>query len=259
MPIGPFPKERMKFFEGRVALITGGGSGIGRAAALAFARDGARVVIADLSVETGAAAVRAITSGGGEAFFVKTDVSKAQDVERLVSKAVEAYGRLDFALNNAGIGGNYGPTADWPEAEWDRIINTNLKSVWLCMKYEILQMLKQRAGAIVNTAAAVVLKPIPGSCGYGASKAAVVQITKTAAVEYAGSGIRINAIAPGGTRTPMIEELLAKRPGSDKNPYPIGRIGEPEEIAEAVLWLCSDAASYVLGALLTIDGGLSIT
>ncbi len=249
----------MKPFEGKVALVTGGGSGIGRAAALAFARNGARVVIADLSNETGAATVQVIKDAGGEGFFVREDVSEAVDVERLVKRAVEAYGRLDLAFNNAGIGGNYGPTADWPEAEWDRIINTNLKSVWLCMKFEILQMLKQQRGTIVNTAAAVVLKPMPGSCGYGAAKAGIVQITRTAALEYAGSGIRINAIAPGGTRTPMMGDLLAKRPKTDKNPYPIGRIAEPEEIAEAVLWLCSDAASYVVGSLLTIDGGLSIT
>jgi len=249
----------MKPFAGKVALITGGGSGIGRAAAMAFARDNARVVIADLSEEGGERTAQMIKDAGGEGFFVKADVSQAGDVQRLVERAVEVYGRLDLAVNNAGIGGNYGPTADWAEAEWDRIINTNLKSVWLCMKFEILQMLKQQGGTIVNTAAAVVLKPIPGSCGYGAAKAGIVQITKTAALEYAGSGIRINAIAPGGTRTPMIEELLAKRPKTDKSPYPIGRIAEPEEIAEAVLWLCSDAASFVVGALLTIDGGLSIT
>jgi NAD(P)-dependent dehydrogenase (short-subunit alcohol dehydrogenase family) len=249
----------MNQFEGKVALITGGASGIGRATALAFARGGGRVVVGDLSVAGGGETVQMITDAGGEAIFVKTDVSRADDAEKLVNRAVEVYGRLDFALNNAGIGGHFGPTAEWPEAEWDRVINTNLKSVWLCMKYEILQMLRQQSGAIVNTAAAVVLRPIPGSCGYGASKAGIVQITKTAAAEYAGLGIRINAIAPGGTRTPMIEELFVKRPKSDRSPYPIGRVAEPEEIAEAALWLWSDASSYVVGALLAIDGGLSIT
>ena len=249
----------MKSFDGRVALVTGGGSGIGRAAALAFAREDALVVVADISDTGGESTAQMIKDTGGEGFFVKADVSQAADVERLVKRAVEVYGRLDLAFNNAGIGGNHGLTADWPETEWDRIIATNLKSVWLCMKFEILQMLKQQGGRIVNTAAAVVLKPMPGSCAYGAAKAGIVQMTKTAALEYAGSGIRINAIAPGGTRTPMIEELLAKRPKTDKSPYPIGRIAEPEEIAEAVLWLCSDAASFVVGSLLTIDGGLSIT
>ncbi len=249
----------MKPFEGRVALVTGEGSGIGRAAALAFAREDALVVVADISDTGGESTAQMIKDTGGEGLFVKADVSQAGDVERLVKRAVEVYGRLDLAFNNAGIGGNYGPTADWRETEWDCIINTNLKSVWLCMKFEILQMLTQQGGRIVNTAAAVVLKPMPGSCAYGAAKAGIVQMTKTAALEYAGSGIRINAIAPGGTRTPMIEELLAKRPKTDKSPYPIGRMAEPEEIAEAVLWLCSDAASFVVGSLLTIDGGLSVT
>jgi NAD(P)-dependent dehydrogenase (short-subunit alcohol dehydrogenase family) len=249
----------MEPFEGRVTLVTGGGSGIGRAAASAFARDGAHVVVADISDKGGESTAQMIKDAGGEGFFVKADVSRAGDVERIVKRAVEAYGRLDLAFNNAGIGGNHGLTADWPETEWDRIITTNLKSVWLCMKFEILQMLKQQGGRIVNAAAAAVLKPMAGSCGYAAAKAGIVQMTKTAALEYAGSGIRINAIAPGGTRTPMIEELLAKKPKTDKSPYPIGRMAEPEEIAEAVLWLCSDAASFVVGSLLTIDGGLSIT
>jgi len=253
------PQKKMKPFEGKVALVTGGASGIGRASALAFARNGARVVIADLSEEGGAETVRMIREAGGEALFVRTDVSKADEVERLINRTVEVYGRLDFAHNNAGVGGNFGLTADWSEEGWDHTINVNLKGVWLCMKFEIIQMLKQGSGAIVNTTAALVQKPIPGSCGYGAAKAGIVQLTKTAAIEYAGSGIRINAVAPGGTRTPMLEALLAKRPKTERSPYPIGRIGEPDEIAEAVVWLCSDAASFAVGAHLVLDGGLSIS
>jgi NAD(P)-dependent dehydrogenase (short-subunit alcohol dehydrogenase family) len=248
----------MTLFENKVALVTGGGSGIGRASALAFAKNGARVVIADISEEGGVETARMIADSGGEALFLKTDVSRSDEVEKLVGRVVQVYGRLDFAHNNAGIGGSFGHTADWPEEEWDRILAVNLKGIWLCMKFEIPQMLRQGAGSIVNTAAAVVRRPMAGSCAYGAAKAGVVQLTRTAALEYAGRGVRINAVEPGGTRTPMLEALLAKRPKPEKSPYPIGRIGEPEEIAEAVLWLCSEAASFVVGADLVIDGGLTI-
>jgi NAD(P)-dependent dehydrogenase (short-subunit alcohol dehydrogenase family) len=247
-----------RLFEDKVALVTGGGSGIGRSTALAFARAGARVVIADVSDEGGTETVRLIEGEEGEALFVKADVSRAGEVEALVERAVATYGRLDFAHNNAGVGGMFGHTADWPEAEWDRIMGTNLKGVWLCMKYEIPQMVKQGHGSIVNTAAAVVVRPVQGSCAYGAAKAGVVQLTRTAAVEYAGSGVRINSVSPAGTRTPMVAALLAKRPPSERSPYPIGRMAEPEEIAETVLWLCSDAASFVVGSNLVADGGLTL-
>jgi NAD(P)-dependent dehydrogenase (short-subunit alcohol dehydrogenase family) len=178
----------------------------------------------------------------------------------LVNEIVEMYGGLDFAHNNAGIGGDGGLalTADWTEETWDRVIEINLKGVWLCMKYEIMQMLRQGSGVIVNTSAAVVLKPIPGSCAYGASKAGILQLTRTAALEYAGRGIRINAVAPSGTRTPMLEALQASRPSGESKPYPIGRIAEPEEVAEAVLWLCSDRASFSVGSHLVLDGGWSM-
>jgi len=250
----------MERFEGKAGLITGGASGIGRATALAFAREGARVVIADISVDGGLETAQMITEAGGKALFVRTDVSKAGDVEGLVNKAVEAYGRLDFAHNNAGIGseGKLTLTAELTEEVWDRTISVNLKGVWLCMKFEISQMLKQGSGAIVNTAAAVVLKPMPGSSAYGASKAGILQLTRTAALEYAGSGIRINAVAPSGTRTPMLEALRAGRPDVEPRPYPVGRIAEPEEIAEAVLWLCSDVASFAVGSQLVLDGGWSM-
>ena len=246
-------------FKGKTVLVTGGGSGIGRSVSLAFAGEEARVVVADKAEENGAETASLINNNGGEALFIKTDVSRAADVESLINRIIQIYGRIDIAHNNAGIGGNFGMTADWPEEEWDRLINTNLKGIWLCMKFEILQMVKQGSGSIVNTTAALVEKPIPGSCGYGAAKAGVSQLTKTAAIEYAGYGIRINAVAPAGTRTPMLEDLLSKMPRSGKSPYPIGRIAEPDEIAEAVLWLSSDAASFVVGAQLIVDGGLSIT
>lgn len=250
---------KMKSFEGKVALITGGASGIGRATALAFVREGAKVVIADVSEDGGDETIEMIKGTGGEALFVRTDVSKGNEVEALIKRTVEAYGRLDCAHNNAAIGGEIALTADWTEEAWDRTISINLKGVWLCMKFEILQMLRQGSGAIVNTTAGAVLKPIPQTSGYGASKAGIMQLTKTAAVEYAKHGIRINAVAPGGTRTPMLDRLLATRGKAERRPYAIGRLAEPEEIAEAVLWLCSDAASFAVGCHMVLDGGYSIS
>jgi NAD(P)-dependent dehydrogenase (short-subunit alcohol dehydrogenase family) len=252
----------MKLFTGKVALVTGGGSGIGRATALAFAREEAKVVVADISVEGGDETARMIKDTGGEALFLRTDVSNARHVEDLINKTVETYGRLDFAHNNAGTAGEskFALTGDFTEEAWDHVISVDLKGAWLCMKYEILQMLKQNCGAIVNTTAAVVLSPMPGSCAYGAAKAGLVQLTRTAALEYAPFGIRINAVAPGGTRTPMLEGLLTGRPKDiPRKPYPIGRVAEPEEIASAVVWLCSDAASFAVGSQIVLDGGYSIS
>lgn len=246
-------------FEGKVALVTGGASGIGRASALAFAREGARVVIADVQVDGGENTVRMIQEHGGEALFVKTDVSKGTEVEALVSKAVESYGRVDCAHNNAGI--QQVPmalTADCPEEAWDRVISINLKGVWLCMKYEISQMLKQGSGAIVNTASTGGLVGTPGNPAYCASKAGVIQLTRAAAIEYARAGIRVNAVCPGATDTPMLDVMREKFP--DMNAlaaavHPIPRLGRPEEIAEAVVWLCSEAASFVTGHPMVVDGG----
>jgi NAD(P)-dependent dehydrogenase (short-subunit alcohol dehydrogenase family) len=250
----------MKALEGKVALVTGGSSGIGRAAALAFAREGSRVVIADVLVEGSEETKRMIEQSGGEAIFVKADVSKAEQVEALIEKTVEAFGRLDCAFNNAGVGGVRARTAKHEEDDWDRIMNINLKGVWLCMKYEIQQMLEQGGGVIVNTSSVAGLVGFDGTPAYVASKHGVVGLTKGAALEYAKSGIRVNAVCPGVIHTPMIDRTVSKLPHMAevyRTMHPIGRLGEPEEIAEAVVWLCSDAASFVTGHAMAVDGGLT--
>ena len=245
--------------DGKVALVTGGSSGIGRASALAFAREGAKVVVADVMVEGGEETVGMIKKAGGEAIYVKADVSKAAEVEVMVNRAVATYGRLNCAFNNAGIEGTLlVPTADYTEESWDRVIAINLKGVWLCMKYEIPQMLKQGSGAVVNTASVAGLVGSRAGAAYGASKHGVVGLTKTAALEYAKAGIRVNAVCPGPIRTPMMERGIALRPEFEVQALatePVGRMGRPEEIAEAVVWLCSDAASFVTGHTMAVDGG----
>ncbi len=243
---------------GKVAVVTGGSSGIGRATALIFAREGAKVVVADVVVEGGEETVRLINAAGGEAIFVKTDVSQPADVEVMVKKAVDTYGRLDCAFNNAGIEGVIQPTVDYGEAHWDRVIAINLKGVWLCMKAELQQMLKQGGGAIVNTASVAGLVGLPGFSAYVAAKHGVNGLTKTAALEYAKAGIRVNAVCPGAIRTPMLERAVRANPGSEEQfvaVEPIGRMAAPAEVGEAVVWLCSDAASFVTGLPMAVDGG----
>lgn len=245
--------------DNKIALVTGAGSGIGRATALVFAREGAKVVVSDIVVEGGQETVQQIEAAGGEAIFVKADVSQAADVETLVAKTVETYGRLDCAFNNAGIEGSVKPTIDCTEEEFDRTIAVNLTGVWLCMKYEIQQMLSQGGGTIVNTASAAGLVGFPGLPDYVASKHGVVGLTKTAALEYAKSGIRVNAVCPGVIQTPMVERGAQLSPGFDElavSMEPVGRFGQPAEIGEAVVWLCSDAASFVTGIPMQVDGGL---
>ena len=245
--------------EGKVALVTGAGSGIGRATALVFAREGAKVVVSDIVVEGGQETVQQIEAAGGEAIFVKADVSQAADVEALVTQTVETYGRLDCAFNNAGIEGGMKLTIDCTKEEFDRTIAVNLTGVWLCMKYEIQQMLSQGSGAIVNTASAAGLVGFPSLPDYVASKHGVVGLTKTAALEYAKSGIRVNAVCPGVIQTPMVERGAQLSPGFDElavSMEPVGRFGQPAEIGEAVVWLCSDAASFVTGHPMVVDGGL---
>ena len=244
---------------GKVALVTGGGSGIGRAAALVFAREGAKVVVADVTEAGGQETVEQVAAAGGTATFVHADVSNAVEVEAMVGRAVEAYGRLDCAFNNAGIEGSGKLTTACTQKDFDRTIAVNVTGVWLCMKYEVRQMLGQGGGAIVNTASAAGLVGVPSMPDYVASKHAVVGLTKTAALEYAKSGIRVNAVCPGVVQTSMVERVLQRAPGFDEVALasePIGRFGQPAEIGEAVVWLCSDAASFVTGIPLSVDGGL---
>ena len=245
--------------EGKVALVTGGSSGIGRASALAFAREGAKVVVADVQVKGGEETVRMIKDTGREAIFVKADVSKASDVEKLISTAVRTYNRLDCAHNNAGIEGASASTIDCTEENWDRVIDINLKGVWLCMKYEIPQMLRQKGGAIVNTSSVAGFVGFRDMPAYCASKGGIIALTRAAALEYAARGIRVNAVCPGVIRTPMVERVTGGKQESEAQFIglePAGRMGTPEEVAEAVVWLCSDAASFVMGHPMVVDGGL---
>ena len=244
--------------DGKVALITGAGSGIGRASALVFAREGAKVALADIVVEGGEETVRMVKEAGGEAFFIKADVSNAAEVEAMVNTVVETYGRIDCAYNNAGIEGQLASTDEYAEDMFDKVIGINLTGVWLCMKYELPHMLKQGSGAIVNTASGAGLIGVAGMSAYVASKHGVVGLTKTAALEYAKSGIRVNAVCPGLIQTPMVERITNGHPQLGEAlvaAEPIGRTGRPEEIAESVVWMCSDAASFVTGHAMSVDGG----
>ena len=244
--------------EGKVALVTGGASGIGRATALTFAREEAKLIIADMNEEGGHQTVHMITEQGGEAAFVHVDVTQATAVQALISQAVQTYGRLDCAHNNAGIsGGGRALTAEYAEDTWHQVIAVNLTGVWLCMKYEIPQMLHQGGAVIVNTASVAGLIGGRGLAAYVASKHGVVGLTKTAALEYAQQGIRVNCVCSGVIHTPMTAGGLSdpERRARIIASEPMGRVGTPEEIAEAVVWLCSDAASFVTGHTMTVDGG----
>lgn len=255
--------------EGKVALVTGGAAGIGRTSALAFAREGAKVIVADINEPGGQETARLIPG----ALFVKTDVTRSADVEALVKRTLDAFGRLDCAHNNAGVEGMRERTADYDEADWDRTLAVNLKGIWLCMKHEIPVMQRQGGGAIVNTASVAGLVGVKKSPAYVASKHGIVGLTKAAALEYARDGIRVNVVCPGIIDTKMlaraiddgagalggvlkpIERMAARSHLESK--APMDRLGTPEEVAEAVVWLCSDAASFVTGHALVADGGFT--
>lgn len=246
-------------FDGKVVLVTGGASGIGRAAAVAFAQSGASVVVADIDDAGAHGTVEQIEQTGAKALFVRTDVSREADCVRMVAAATKAYSRLDIAFNNAGIMASYGEKLhESTEEDWDRLMAVNLKGVFLCMKHELRQMLGQGGGAIVNTSSAVGLVGTPNSVTYPTAKHGIVGLTRCAALQYARAGIRINAICPGLVETPITQRMREQEPGFDEkraNLVPMGRISAPEEIAQAVLWLASGAASYVSGTSMLVDGG----
>jgi NAD(P)-dependent dehydrogenase (short-subunit alcohol dehydrogenase family) len=253
---------------GRVALVTGGSSGIGKATAFAFAAEGATVVIASRNAETGEAVASGIRDAGGQALWVQADVTQAVQVEAMIKRVIETYGHLDYAFNNAGSGGRGGWIAELQEEDWDKTITGFLKSVWLCMKYEITGMLKLGSGgispggfAIVNNSSVDGLRAFPWDPVYSAAKHGVIGLTKSAAMQYATKGIRINAVCPGWIRTPPTERIVASDPRAAEGMLmhqPIGRLGEAAEVGQAVVWLCSEKASLILGVAMPVDGGYVI-
>jgi NAD(P)-dependent dehydrogenase (short-subunit alcohol dehydrogenase family) len=241
--------------QDKVALVTGGTSGIGRATAIAYAKQQAKVVVVGRRIDKGEETVRLIKKADGEAIFVQADVTKEADVKAIVDKTIDVFGRLDIAFNNAGMGGENPSLIEQTEAEYDRTMNVNVKGVWLSMKYEIAQMLKQGSGAIVNMASVVGVVALPNILLYTASKHAVVGLTKAAALQYAKAGIRINVVAPGAIQTDMFEVVTDEAKAYLTGLHPIGRVGTPLEVANAVLFLSSDLASFTTGATLLVDGG----
>ena len=249
----------IKRYDNKVVLVTGGTSGIGRATAVAFAGEGAQVVMAARRTELGDDLIREITAKGGRAIFIRTDIRVPEEIDRLFKEIYARYGRLDVAFNNAGRATvTLPPAAKIPEEEWDDIINTNLRGTWLCMKHELSMMLKQGGGVIVNTASVLGLSAEYGYASYCASKHGIIGLTKTAALEYAHKNIRINAVCPGPIRTEMITVHFPKYEGAVIAKTPMRRIGEPDEIASAVLWLCSDESSFMTGKELVVSGGQGV-
>jgi NAD(P)-dependent dehydrogenase (short-subunit alcohol dehydrogenase family) len=246
---------------GKVAFVTGAVGGIGRATALGFAGEGASVVVADISEQGNQETARVIEKLGGRALAVRCDVTRSEDVKAALDKAIDVFGRLDIAFNNAGAEQEPKPTADMTEEEWDRIIAINLRSVFVCMKYEIPLMLEHGGGAIVNNSSGAGIKAFGHGAAYCAAKHGVVGLTKDAALDYASSNIRINAVCPGIIDTEMMDRFTGGTPEGRDNVIaqePIGRMGKPDEISAAVLWLCSDAASFVIGHAMVVDGGQTV-
>ena len=247
-------------FDGKVALVTGAGSGMGLATAKAFAEAGASVVLADINEEAVRAAAEQLNAGGRKALAVRCDVTDEAQVASMIEQTVSTFGRLDAAFNNAGVISRPTETTDISDDEWERVMAINLRGVWYCMKYELRQMLRQGGGAIVNCSSMGGLVGAPGLSAYAASKHGVIGLTRSVALEYAARGIRVNAVCPGMINTPMAQVLS----GGDASflaalvkEEPIGRFGEPQEIADAVLWLCSPASSFVIGHALAVDGGIT--
>jgi NAD(P)-dependent dehydrogenase (short-subunit alcohol dehydrogenase family) len=241
--------------NGKVALVTGGASGIGEATALLYAAQGAKVVVSDRDEPAGSKVVGRIRENGGEALFVKTDVSQPADCEQLVRQTIEAFGRLDISFNNAGIAGESNPIADMSIEGWNKIIAVNLSSVFYCLKYQLQQMAKQGSGAIVNNSSILGSVGFLNSAGYVAAKHGVIGLTKNAALEYSAQGIRVNAVGPAFINTPLLANLDEKVREMLVQSHPIGRLGESEEVAELVVWLSSDKASFVTGSYYAVDGG----
>jgi NAD(P)-dependent dehydrogenase (short-subunit alcohol dehydrogenase family) len=248
-------------FDGKVALVTGAGSGIGRASALAFAEAGAAVAVCDIEREAAEETVAAIADRGRRAAALVADVTQPGEVQELIAETERAFGRVDFAHNNAGIAGPSAKVARYPEEDFVRVLTLDLAAVFYCMKYEIQAMLRTGGGAIVNTASFAGIVGVPRLAGYVAAKHGVVGLTKTAALEYAAEGIRVNCVCPGSTRTAMTEEYIRRQPGLEgalAGVTPLRRLAEVDEIARAVIWLCSDAASFVIGHALPVDGGATV-
>ncbi|WP_248515753.1 SDR family oxidoreductase [Salinarchaeum laminariae] len=248
----------MNGISGSTTIVTGGGSGIGREAALRFAEEGANVVVADVDTDGAAETADLVREAGGEATVTDTDVSDPNDVEAMVDTAVETYGGLDYAFNNAGIEGESEPAGEHPLDNWERVIDVNLKGVFLCMRYELPAMLESGGGSIVNTSSIAGIVGFPNLSPYVASKHGVIGLTKNAALEYSGEGVRVNAISPGVIETPMVQRSQEDDPEQMeqvKAATPIGRLGAPDEIGDAAVWLCSEDASFVTGETLVIDGG----
>jgi NAD(P)-dependent dehydrogenase (short-subunit alcohol dehydrogenase family) len=244
--------------QDKVALITGGTAGIGQAAAVAFARQGAHVVVCGRREAEGERTIELIRAAGGDGLFVQADVSDEPAVQRLIQTIVERHGRLDYAFNNAGFGGIPGPMVESSRETWDQVISVNLTGTWLCMKFELQQMLRQGYGAIVNMASVAGVWGTPGIAAYTAAKHGIVGLTKAAALEYAALGIRINVVAPGGIYTEMVSQTLPPEVVQHfGNFHPVKRLGQPDEVANMVVWLCSDQASYVTGSVMMVDGGVT--
>ena len=241
--------------NGKVAIVTGAAKGIGESTAKLFAKEGARVTVSDVDVENGEKVVKTINDNGGEAIFVKSDASKAEDHQELVKNTVDAFGKLDIAVNNAGIGGPLAKTAEYPLEGWEKVINLNLNGVFYGTKFQIAEMLKNGGGSIVNIASILGQVGTANSPAYVAAKHGVVGLTKTAAIEYAKEGIRVNSVGPGYIKTPLLNVLDDDTLDMLKGMHPIGRLGKPEEVAEIILWLASDKASFVTGNYYAVDGG----